>query len=63
MEHYAQTTANFQPRSHAAVLRFLDGLDLVDPGLVPVAQWRPDDPHGAGQAEQIAAYGGAGRKP
>jgi SAM-dependent methyltransferase len=63
MEHYAQTTADFQPRSHAAVLRFFDGLDLVDPGLVPVARWRPDDPQGTGQAEQIAAYGGAGRKP
>jgi SAM-dependent methyltransferase len=63
MEHYAQTTADFQPRSHAAVLRFFDGLDLVDPGLVPVARWRPDDPHGTGHTEQIAAYGGAGRKP
>jgi len=63
MEHYAQTTAEFQPRSHAAVLRFFDGLDLIDPGLVPVAQWRPDHPQDAGHAKRIAAYGGAGRKP
>ncbi len=63
MEHYAQTTADFQPRSHAGVLRFFDGLELIDPGLVPVAQWRPDDARDAGHAGRIAAYGGAGRKP
>ncbi len=63
MRSYAQTTADFQPRSHAEVLRFFDGLDLVDPGLVFVPRWRPDDPGEAGRAQQIAAYGGAGRKP
>jgi SAM-dependent methyltransferase len=63
LEHYAQTTAEFQPRSHAEVLRFFDGLDLIDPGLVPVARWRPDDPGDAEHAERIAVYGGAGRKP
>jgi SAM-dependent methyltransferase len=63
MAHYAQTTAAFQPRSHAEVLRFFDGLDLIQPGLVHVPQWRPDSPHDAQHPEQIAAYGGAGLKP
>jgi hypothetical protein len=63
LEHYVQTTADFQPRGHAEVLRFFDGLDLIDPGLVPVARWRPDDPRDAEHAERIAVYGGAGRKP
>jgi SAM-dependent methyltransferase len=63
MEHYVQTTADFQPRSHAEVLRFFDGLDLIDPGVVRVPRWRPDDPQNAGHAERIAVYGGAGRKP
>jgi SAM-dependent methyltransferase len=63
MEQYAQTTADFQPRSHAEILRFFDGLDLIEPGLVHVPRWRPDDPRDAGHAERIAAYGGAGRKP
>jgi SAM-dependent methyltransferase len=62
VEHYAQTTADFQPRSHAEVLRFFDGLDLIEPGLVHVPRWRPDDPRDADHAERIAAYGGAGRK-
>ncbi len=28
-------------RSHAEVTRFFDGLDLLDPGVVPVPRWRP----------------------
>jgi len=31
-------------RSRAQILRFFDGFDLVDPGLVYVSQWRPDSP-------------------
>lgn len=29
-------------RSYADTARFFEGLDLVDPGLVPVNRWRPD---------------------
>jgi SAM-dependent methyltransferase len=29
-------------RSHAEVSRFFGGLDLVEPGVVPLPQWRPD---------------------
>jgi SAM-dependent methyltransferase len=31
-------------RSRAEILRFFDGFDLVDPGLVFLPQWRPDAP-------------------
>jgi hypothetical protein len=30
-------------RDQAGTARFFDGLDLVDPGVVPVSKWRPDD--------------------
>jgi S-adenosyl methyltransferase len=30
------------PRSHAEVSRFFDGLEMLDPGLVAPAHWRPD---------------------
>jgi hypothetical protein len=33
---------DFRFRSHAEVSRFFTGLHLVEPGIVPVAQWRPD---------------------
>ncbi len=29
-------------RTQAEVTRFFDGLDLVEPGVVPVQRWRPD---------------------
>jgi len=62
MRHYSQTTAPFQPRGHAAVKAFFDGLELVDPGLVRVSWWRPDPGQGAGGDRRVAAYGGVGRK-
>jgi S-adenosyl methyltransferase len=31
----------YTPRTRAEVLRFFDGLELVEPGLVQVQQWRP----------------------
>ncbi|MFC0528969.1 SAM-dependent methyltransferase [Phytohabitans kaempferiae] len=36
-----------------------EGLTLVEPGLVPIPLWRPDDP----AATAIDAYGGVARKP
>jgi hypothetical protein len=47
----AETTAEndeiayeFHPRMRLEVARFLDGLRLVEPGVVPIEQWRPDGP-------------------
>jgi hypothetical protein len=31
-------------RPRTEILRFFDGFDLVDPGLVYVPLWRPDSP-------------------
>jgi S-adenosyl methyltransferase len=48
-------------RSHAEVLRFFDGLELAEPGLVPVQKWRPAT---AAEATMPSAlWGGVGRKP
>ena len=33
-----------QMRSQAEILRFFDGFELLDPGLVYIPQWRPDSP-------------------
>jgi hypothetical protein len=30
-------------RSQAEVARFFDGLELVEPGVVPVQEWHPDE--------------------
>jgi len=62
MGNYSQTTAPFQPRGHAAVKAFFEGLELVDPGLVPIPRWRPDPGRGTGDDGPVAAYGGVGYK-
>jgi hypothetical protein len=50
------------PRTRAEVEKFFDGLELIEPGLVPVMAWRPD---GAPPAGPQAAYywAGVARKP
>jgi hypothetical protein len=51
-------------RPRAEIARFLDGLELVDPGLVPVAEWRPDDTPPAATGERVTPlYGAVARKP
>jgi hypothetical protein len=47
-------------RSHAEVMRFFDGLDMVEPGLVRVQQWRPSSE--AEAKSPAALWGGVGRK-
>jgi hypothetical protein len=49
-------------RSHAEVARFFSGLELVEPGIVPVDEWRASvaDPPPVARG---ALYGAVGRKP
>ncbi len=41
---------------------FFDGLELVEPGLVPCPYWRPDREPSGDPAEEVN-HGGVGRKP
>ena len=47
-------------RTQAEVLRFFDGLELVEPGLVPVPRWRQASDLEA--ASPTVMWGGIGRK-
>jgi hypothetical protein len=48
-------------RTRAEILRFFDGLELLEPGLVQVHQWRPG--HSApGHNQETAGYCGLARK-
>jgi hypothetical protein len=47
-------------RDRAAITRFFDGLDLVDPGVVQPQQWRPDPDVPA--PAQVTAWCGVARK-
>ena len=48
-------------RSPEQIARFFDGLELVEPGVVPCALWRPD-PSPFTPPEEAYVYGGVGRK-
>jgi hypothetical protein len=62
---YTKRGTPAQVRSRAEVLRFFDGLELVDPGVVLAHQWRPEA--GSGPAvlsdRQVSLYAGVARKP
>jgi hypothetical protein len=48
-------------RDRAAVTRFFDGLDLLEPGVVQPQQWRPEP--GIVSPPQVTAWCGVARKP
>ncbi len=65
VEAYQATRYRLYPRTHAEVLRMCAGFDLVEPGLVGFAHWRPQ---GAGDVSTNSAinsllYAAVGRKP
>jgi len=48
------------PPRQADVARFFDGLEMVEPGVVRVQQWRPDTETEAKSPSNM--WGGVGRK-
>jgi S-adenosyl methyltransferase len=58
---YASTANPVRLRTREEILAFFDGMELLEPGLVPVQQWRPDEP-GPADAGRAWMLGGVGRK-
>ncbi|MEW1865047.1 SAM-dependent methyltransferase [Streptomyces sp. NBC_00669] len=56
---YKNATAVLTPRSHAGVLEFFDGYDLVEPGLVQVNHWKQEVPE---DEPPVGVYGAVARK-
>jgi hypothetical protein len=50
-------------RSRDEIARFFDGLELVDPGLVHLNDWRPDEQTPTPNGRISPIYCGVGRKP
>ena len=62
LERYnASGAIPYHVREPGQVLRFFDGLELVDPGVVPIHQWHPDP--GTVDPPAVPALGGIGRRP
>lgn len=52
----------FYPRTHEEVTDLFTGFELIEPGVVSTALWRPDEDPGT-DAEHSEIYAGVGRKP
>lgn len=57
-------TPRLTQRTPEAVVRFFDGLDLLEPGVVSCSRWRPDASETTDGAEppEVPMLGGVGRK-
>ncbi|WHT22656.1 SAM-dependent methyltransferase [Crossiella sp. CA-258035] len=51
------------PRDRAEFTSFFDGFELLKPGVVPTADWRPAGPRGADGPEREQIFAGVARKP
>ncbi|MGH3829586.1 MAG: SAM-dependent methyltransferase [Pseudonocardiaceae bacterium] len=65
LEAIRQWNENAKPmiiaRSRQELLRFFDGLELLEPGLVPASLWRPHATE-LGTPREVFNFGGVGRK-
>jgi S-adenosyl methyltransferase len=59
---YENASEQIHPRSREQILGFFDGFELLEPGVVPKDQWRPEAGEAAADTPNIQ-WGGVGRKP
>jgi hypothetical protein len=60
---YSRTPTPMTMRSRDEIAQFFDGFDLVDPGLVWLPLWRPDNPGAAVERpERTTGFAGVGRR-
>jgi len=61
---FAAGGTDVRARSRATLERWLAGLEILEPGIVPVADWRPDDPDAPRPVSRdLGIYGVVARKP
>ena len=59
-----RTLGRGQLRSREEITRFFDGLDIIEPGIVYLPEWRPDEPvPDPLDISSLLYIGGLGRKP
>ena len=51
----------YNVRTREQIIGFYEGLELVEPGVVPIQQWRPE-PNPFGESADVDEYGGVGHK-
>ena len=63
MDVFARSNAPMHPRNVPEIERFTDGLDVLDPGLVCISEWRAPDPPTIGDGLRRTWLGAVARKP
>ena len=64
VELYRRADDQLHPRTRAEVTELFTGFDLLEPGVVSTALWRPESPEELGpDAEHSEVYAGVARKP
>jgi len=62
VEAVTASQGGYQPRTRAEFARFFEGFDLVEPGLVPITDWRADgEPPPRPTAADVGMYGAVAR--
>ncbi len=63
-ENY-KPAASSRPRPRESIARYFDGLELLEPGLVPPQFWRPEEPDDPllDDPDAIRVLAGVGKKP
>jgi SAM-dependent methyltransferase len=59
---YRDISAQLHPRPYGEIAKFFTGLELLDPGVVPVRQWRSEW-NDQNEGKVHLSYGGVARKP
>jgi hypothetical protein len=62
-KYNATGAAPYRLRSPERIARYFDGLELVEPGVVPIEYWRPDAAQPDPPARLSSNLGGVARKP
>lgn len=62
LDMYRQIKNPLVMRSPAEIAEFFEGFELVDPGLVPMPEWRPETPVAQEDPYAYSGYAGVGRK-
>jgi SAM-dependent methyltransferase len=61
-ENYERAVAQVSLRSQVEIEALFTGFELVEPGVVWLADWHPDEPEAGGLPMPKAGYGAVGRK-
>lgn len=60
---YRERGLHCEPRDKAGVTKFFDGMELLEPGVVPIHRWRPPIEPPQSMDAKVPGYAAVARKP